>query len=224
MVAVSRLDSASKEFDTGRERVRAVDRAVFSVSAGEVVGIVGPSGAGKSTLLSLLGALRLPTSGGAFFQERSLATLTPGERRVLRLTKMGFVFQQLRLIPTLSAIENVKLPMVLLGVPASEQEERARKLVEAAGLEGKEARKPGELSAGEQQKVGVARALVNSPRLVLADEPTSQLDTASGLSVVELLRSLSQRAGAAVVISTHDPRIVETLARVHTMRDGVLEI
>ena len=200
-----------------------MDAADMAVSEQEVVGVVGPSGAGKSTLLSLLGALRLPTSGDSFFQERSVKGLSAGERRLLRLTKMGFVFQQFRLIPTLSVLENVKLPLALLGSPAGAQDDRARRMVEGVGLAGKESRRPGELSVGEQQRVAVARALVNDPLLVLADEPTSQLDTAAGLTVVELLRSLSRRAGAAVVISTHDQKVGESLQRVYRMRDGVLE-
>lgn len=220
---VCRLASASRVFNSGPARVTAVDRAEMAVSEEEVVGVVGPSGAGKSTLLSLLGALRLPTSGDSYFRERNLKELSSGERRILRLTKVGFVFQQFRLVPTLSVLENLKLPLALLGSPAGAQEEKAQKMVEAVRLTGKEARKPGELSAGEQQRVAVARALMNDPVLVLADEPTSQLDTPTGLAIVDLLRSLSRSLGAAVVISTHDHMIGESLQRVYSMRDGVLE-
>jgi putative ABC transport system ATP-binding protein len=219
---VCRLASATKVFESAGEKVVAVDRAVVSVSPSEVVGIVGPSGSGKSTLLSLLGGLRVPTSGDAFFQESSLKAMSSEERRLLRLSKIGFVFQQLRLIPNLSVRENVALPMALLGRPEGLQLEKAAELVKRVGLEGKERRKPGQLSVGEQQRAAIARALVNDPILILADEPTSQLDTSSGLAIVELLRSLGDARGAAVVISTHDQKIGDTLERVYRMRDGSL--
>jgi putative ABC transport system ATP-binding protein len=219
---VSQLVSASKVFDAGGDRVVAVDGATVSVSPGETVGVVGPSGSGKTTLLSLMGMLQPPSSGGAFFQGSEVSGIPAAERRRLRLTKVGFVFQQLRLIQTLSVVENVELPMVIAGAPHETRRRKALSLVESVGLAGKERRRPGQLSVGEQQRVAVARALANDPALVLADEPTSQLDSSSGARIVELLVALRERVGAAVVVSTHDPRICEKLGRVYGIADGVV--
>lgn len=218
----SRLVSVTKTYDDGPNQITAVDKATFSVSPGETVGIVGPSGSGKTTLLNLMGSLQTPTSGDVFFQERNLKELSAVERRRLRLTKIGFVFQQLRLIPTLSVVENVELPMILSATPANQRKKKAQELVESVGLAGKENRRPSQLSVGEQQRVAVARALANSPILVLADEPTSQLDSSSGLEIVELLDALSRNLSATVVISTHDPKMCEDLGHIYRIRDGVL--
>ncbi|MGD1055238.1 MAG: ABC transporter ATP-binding protein [Nitrososphaerales archaeon] len=218
----SRLVSVTKTYDDGPNQITAVDKATFSVSPGETVGIVGPSGSGKTTLLNLMGSLQTPTSGDVFFQERNLKELSAVERRRLRLTKIGFVFQQLRLIPTLSVVENVELPMILSATPANQRKKKAQELVESVGLAGKENRRPSQLSVGEQQRVAVARALANSPILVLADEPTSQLDSSSGLEIVELLDALSKNLDATVVISTHDPKMCEDLGHIYRIRDGVL--
>jgi ABC-type lipoprotein export system ATPase subunit len=219
---VCRLASATVTFDEGPNRVVAVDKATLAISQGESVGIVGPSGSGKTTLLSLLGMLKPPTSGEVFFQERNLRGIAAGERRGLRLAKIGFVFQQLRLIPTLTAVENIGLPMVLSSAPSNLRKSKASELVVAVGLSGKERRRPSQLSLGEQQRVAVARALINDPLLVLADEPTNQLDSSAGLQIVELILALRKRLNAAVVISTHDTKICERLDRVCSMRDGIL--
>lgn len=219
---VCRLASASVTFEDGPNKVLAVDRVTLAISQGESVGIVGPSGSGKTTLLNLLGMLRPPSSGETFFQERNLRDITAGERRRLRLAKIGFVFQQLRLIPTLTAAENIGLPMVLSSASSSLRKSKASELAMAVGLSGKEHRRPSQLSLGEQQRVAVARALVNDPLLVLADEPTNQLDSSSGLRIVELILALRRKLNAAVVISTHDAKICERLDRIYNMRDGAL--
>jgi len=219
---VCRLASATVTFDEGPNKVVAVDRATLAISQGESIGIVGPSGSGKTTLLNLLGALKPPTSGEVFFQEENLRDIEAGERRRLRLSKIGFVFQQLRLIPTLTAVENIGLPMVLSSVPSSLRRSKVSELVTAVGLSGKEHRRPNQLSLGEQQRVAVARALVNDPLLVLADEPTNQLDSSAGLQIVELILALRRRLNAAVVISTHDTKICERLDRIYNMWDGAL--
>lgn len=221
---VSRLAGASKTFENGGNTVRAVDGATLAVSRGEMVGVMGPSGSGKTTLLNLIGMLETPSSGDVFFEENLVRDLPAAERRRLRLTRVGFIFQQLRLIPTLSVIENVELPMALLSRPGSYQSGRARKLIESVGLAGKEERRPDKLSVGEQQRAAVARALANNPALILADEPTSQLDSASGRQIMDLLDDLRKRMNAAVVITTHDPTISSLLARVYQMRDGILTV
>jgi putative ABC transport system ATP-binding protein len=187
-----------------------------------MVGVMGPSGCGKTTLLNLVGMLESPSKGDVFFEESSVKQLSMDERRRLRLTKIGFVFQQLRLIPTLSAIENVELPMALLSKGADYQKKKGKELLESVGLEGKERRMPGKMSVGEQQRLAVARAIANDPVLVIADEPTSQLDSVSGGKIIDLLDDLRKRLNAAVLISTHDPIISGRLERVYKMRDGIL--
>ena len=219
---VSRLESATFVYRSGSRTVTAVDRAKFSVTRGDMVGVVGPSGSGKTTLMNMLGTLQLPTTGDAYFAEKRVAGLTPSERRGLGLQNIGFVFQQLRLFQNLSALENVMLPLVLSRFPPALRRERAEELIDSVGLAGKETRRPGQLSVGEQQRVAVARALVNEPRLVLADEPTSQLDSSSGQEILRGLESLCKKIDAAIVVSTHDQRIMDGLGRVYEMRDGVL--
>jgi putative ABC transport system ATP-binding protein len=219
---VSRLVGACKTFESDECSVKAVDEATLTVSQGEMVGVLGPSGSGKTTLLNLIGMLDTPTNGDVFFEERPVRDMSAAERRRLRLTKVGFIFQQLRLIPTLSVVENVELPMALLSRPGSYQRAKARELIESVGLAGKEGRRPGKLSVGEQQRAAVARALANDPVMVLADEPTSQLDSVSGRKVMDLLDDLRRRMKAAVVITTHDSAISSLLDRVYQMRDGIL--
>jgi ABC-type lipoprotein export system ATPase subunit len=219
---VVRLESATKVFRDGASSVTAVDRATISVPRGKTIGIVGPSGSGKTTLLNMLGTLMPPTSGDAFFEERSVRQLALSEKRRLRLNKVGFVFQQLRLIQTLSVVENVMLPLVFSGATRDSRAKRARELVESVGLGGKENRRPAQLSVGEQQRVAVARALVNSPILVLADEPTGQLDSSTGQKILDLVETLSGRIDAAVVVSTHDQSVKERLGQIFEMKDGVL--
>jgi len=219
---ISRLVDVSKTFEKGSERITALEKATISISEGEMVGIMGPSGSGKTTLLNLIGTLESPTSGDVFFEESPTKKLSIAERRKLRLDKIGIVFQQLRLIPTLSVVENVELPMALSSKPDNYQRKKALELLESVGLAGKENRKPNKLSVGEQQRVAVARAVANDPALVLADEPTSQLDSASGMMIIDLLDLLRKRLNAAIVISTHDPEISGHLEKVYRLRDGIL--
>jgi len=219
---VSRLEGAGKTFESAGGPVKAVEGATLAVSRGEMLGIMGPSGSGKTTLLKLMGMLDAPSSGTVFFEEKSVRELPVSARRRIRLSKVGFIFQQLRLIPNLSVMENVELPMALQSKTGEFQRTKARELIEAVGLAGKERRRPGKLSVGEQQRVAVARAIANDPLLILADEPTSQLDSASGEKIVDLLDVLRKRVNAAIVITTHDPSIISLLGRVYQMRDGIL--
>ncbi len=218
---VSRLVSASKTFELGPERIRAVQEVSLSISSGETLGIIGPSGAGKTTLLRLIAALETPSSGDVFFLEHNVKDLKPTERRRFRLEKMGYVFQQLKLLPTLSALENVELPMALSSKTGDEQRSRAMQLLDSVGLGGKEHRRPEKLSLGEQQRVAVARALVNNPELILADEPTSQLDSTTGRKVIDLLLELGDK-NSAIVIATHDRELASSLKKTYEMRDGSL--
>ena len=219
---LARLEAATKVYGDGEGKVTAVDRASIAVPGGKVVGIVGPSGSGKTTLLGMLGALNLPTSGKAYFEEEDLAEMPVPRRRELRLRRMGFVFQQLRLMQKLSVVENVRLPLVLAGGATGAQEKRASELVAAVGLAGKERRRPTELSVGEQQRVAVARALVGSPSLVLADEPTSQLDSETGGNVLGLLEGLCREIGAAGLISSLDQTKTDRRGELYEKRDGAL--
>jgi ABC-type lipoprotein export system ATPase subunit len=218
---ISRLVSASKTFELGPERIRALGEVSLSISRGETVAIVGPSGAGKTTLLRLIGGLEQASSGKVFFFDKELGSISRSERRRIRLANMGYVFQQLKLLPTLSAIENVELPMALSERSTGEQKSKAMELLDAVGLRGKERRKPDKLSLGEQQRVAIARALANNPKLILADEPTSQLDSSTGAKVIDLLLDLSE-SNTALVIATHDRDMASSLKTMYQIRDGSL--
>ena len=200
--------------------VRAVDRVDLDVEPGEFLVVAGPSGSGKTTLLQLLGALDRPTAGEIRFEGRPLARMGDGELARLRRATLGFVFQQFNLIPTLTAQQNVEVALAPMGVRSAERRERSRELLARVGLEHRLGNLPSQLSGGEQQRVAIARALANRPRVVLADEPTGNLDTATGEQIVSLLRALSAEEGMSVVLITHDPAIARAAPRVVHMRDG----
>ena len=197
--------------------VRALDGVSFTIHAGEFVAVMGPSGSGKSTLLNILGALDRPTSGVCKVNDQDLAKVKDIDR--FRSRTVGFVFQLHNLIPTLTALENVALALELAGLPDGG---RARDALRAVGLDGKERRRPHELSGGEQQRVAVARALVKGPAVILADEPTGNLDTATGDQVLELLSRRCREAGAALLMATHAPLAAQRADRVLRMADGAL--
>ncbi len=194
-----------------------------SCTADEFVVVAGPSGSGKSTLLQLLGALDRPSAGAIHFEGRDLAALGDGELAALRLNTLGFVFQQFNLIPTLTARENVEIALAPSDLDRTARERRARELLERVGLSGRAEHLPSQLSGGEQQRVAIARALANQPEVVLADEPTGNLDTKSGGSIIALLYSLWEEAGLTVILITHDPAIAGTAPRVLRLADGRLD-
>ena len=200
--------------------VTAVDSVSVSFDRGELVGITGPSGSGKSTLLHLLGGLDAPTSGTVSFDGVGFASVSERERARIRLERVGFVFQRFHLLPSVSARANVALPLVETGMPAGRREERAADLLNRVGLGDRLTHAPGELSGGEQQRVAIARALANDPDLVLADEPTGELDTDTGMTVLDLLSGLSE--DRAVVVASHDDRVVGLADRTVRLRDGEL--
>ena len=194
----------------------------LEIADGEFCAVTGPSGCGKSTLLNILGFLDNPSAGSYFFGSRDVTSFSDSERSFLRRRTVGFVFQSFNLLPRFTALENVRLPMLYLGVEKEESVERARALLEQVGLGSKEDNTPLELSGGERQRVGVARALANRPKLLLADEPTGNLDTATGLEVMDLLKNLNA-GGLTIVMVTHDHALAKAAPRRIKILDGKVE-
>ena len=215
---------ATRFFQRGPTVVRALDGVDLDIGAGELVALVGPSGSGKTTLLQLLGALDRPSEGTVRFEGQDLGTLGDGTLAELRLRTFGFVFQQFNLIPTLTALDNVQAGIAPTGVDDGEARARSLALLDEVGLADRGDHLPGQLSGGEQQRVAIARALVKEPHVILADEPTGNLDTATGADVVALLAGLASARGTTVVVATHDESLAAMAPRRVTVRDGrVLE-
>ena len=220
-MALLSLDAVSKRFHRGREEVVALDEVDLELDEGEFLALVGPSGSGKSTLLHLAGGLDQPDSGRIELDGRDLATLSTGDRAQLRRRQVGFVFQFFHLIPTLTVAENVELPLLLDG--ARNSDGRVAEVLGRVGLADRAAHFPGELSGGEMQRAAIARALVSKPRLILADEPTGNLDSATGTEVLDLLCAQVTGAGAALLMVTHDAGAAGRAARVLHLKDGRIE-
>ena len=216
------LHEVSRLFKQGPTTIRPVDSVDLTIDEGEYVVVQGASGSGKSTLLQLLGALDRPTSGRILFEGQDLATLPDRRLADLRLSAFGFVFQQFNLIPTLTAAENVECALAAAGAGRAERRSRVAELLEMVGLADRAGHLPTQLSGGEQQRVAIARALANRPRVVLADEPTGNLDSATGATILDLLGSLWRDHGQTIVLVTHDSRVAAGAARVLTMQDGRL--
>lgn len=211
-----------KEYRIGGVSVRALRSVTLEIARGEFVAIVGPSGCGKSTLLNLLGGLDHPTRGTVLVDGVDLASVTVSERAALRRTKVGFVFQTFALIPTLTARENVELPLILDGVSSGERADRAEQLLASVGLANRTDFLPDELSGGQKQRVGIARALANAPAILLADEPTGNLDRPTATATLDLLVALRRAHDLTLVIVTHDPDDARRADRQIELRDGVL--
>ena len=218
------LKQASKLYRQGPTTIRAVDAVDLTVDEGQFLVIEGASGSGKSTLLQLLGGLDRPTSGKVMFESNDLGALPDGKLADLRLRAFGFVFQQFNLIPTLTAGENVGAAIAPTGINGRVQRARALELLAEVGLADRVKHLPSQLSGGEQQRVAIARALVNDPRVILADEPTGNLDSSTGEEIVRLLMGLSSKRGKTVVLVTHDRAVAEQAPRVLHMRDGALRM
>jgi len=210
----------AREYRHGKIPVSALNGIDLTVSKGEVVGIVGPSGSGKTTLLNLIGGLDRPTKGSVAVDGVDLGQLDDGRLADYRLHKVGFIFQFYNLIPALTALENVELPMSLARVPKLERAERARTLLKTVGLENRTGHTPDELSGGEQQRVAVARALSNNPSVILGDEPTGDLDSRSAEALMALITSLRDERQATFILVTHDPIVVSRCDRSYSVRDG----
>ncbi|UTV28728.1 lipoprotein-releasing ABC transporter ATP-binding protein LolD [Photobacterium atrarenae] len=194
----------------------------FSINAGELVGIVGASGSGKSTLLHLLGALDEPTSGDVFFKGQKLNAMNAGKQAKIRNQELGFVYQFHHLLADFSAVENVAMPLLIGGLAAEKARSKAESMLEQVGLKHRLEHRPAELSGGERQRVAIARALVNDPAIVLADEPTGNLDHKTALEIYDLMRKLNQESGTAFLVVTHDNELAGKLDRCMSMQDGVL--
>jgi putative ABC transport system ATP-binding protein len=219
VTAVEAID-VTREYQLGDAAVPALRGVSLSIPAGDYAAILGPSGSGKSTLMHLLGGLDRPTSGTLRIAGRDVARLTPTELARLRNRTIGFVFQSFHLLARTSAVDNVALPLVYAGVRAGERRRRAAEILDRVGLAHRMRHRPNQLSGGEQQRVAIARALVTGPSLLLADEPTGNLDSATGAEVLTLLETLNRESGVAIVLVTHDQEVADRAGRQIRMRDG----
>jgi putative ABC transport system ATP-binding protein len=218
------VKNVKRIFQSGDIQVAAVNDVSFSVPDGQFASVVGRSGSGKSTLLSLLGALDKPTSGSIKIDDKDITELSDHTLIGYRCQKIGFIFQGYNLVPNLSATENVMLPMEFAGIPKGERKERAKKLLLQVGLtENEMARKPGRLSGGQQQRVAIARALANKPKLILADEPTGNLDSETGAMIFGLLHELAKSEQTTIIVVTHDLEIAGKTDKTFKLKDGKLE-
>ncbi|MBW2456727.1 MAG: ABC transporter ATP-binding protein [Deltaproteobacteria bacterium] len=214
------VKKASKTYKQGMIEVAALSEVDLDVQEGDFAVLAGPSGSGKTTLLNLIGALDTPTSGSIELEGKALSSLSGGKLAELRLRRFGFVFQAYNLIPVLSAYENAEYVLLLQGMPGPKRKKKVEGMLAAVGLEGLGHRRPSELSGGQQQRVAIARAIVAEPALMLADEPTANLDSKTGADLTELMRKLNRDRGVTFVISAHDPKVIERADRVIKLEDG----
>ena len=219
---IIQVENATKIYQIGAVETRALDAVTLNIGAGEFTTLVGPSGSGKTTLLQLMGCLDKPNSGVVKINGQDVTRFSANQRADLRREKIGFIFQFFALVPVLSAYENVELPLLLNGMPAGERQKRVMEVLSAVGLADRVHHRPDQLSGGEQQRVAIARALGPRPILVLADEPTANLDTANGEQAMSIMQRLNQETGTAFVFATHDPRVMAFARRVVKLRDGRL--
>ena len=222
MTPIVRLHRITKTFAMGDAEVRALAGIDLAIGGGEYVGIMGPSGSGKTTLMDIIGCLSRPTDGTYEFDGRRVDQLDDVALAALRGERIGFVFQTFNLLPRLTALENVELPMLYRRIPRRRRRQRAAALLDRVGLSNRAHHRPSELSGGERQRVAIARALVNRPSVILADEPTGALDTSTGASIMGLIEELN-REGQTVVVVTHDPNIAGAIPRIVRLRDGTVE-
>lgn len=219
---ILRVRNLTKTYMQGKIPVHALNDVSFEVEKGEFLSIVGPSGSGKSTLLSMIGLLDKPTAGSAFIDGTEITAVKEKDAPIIRREKIGFVFQHYNLIPTLNALENVEIAMRFARAPKKERKERAIELLTQMGLQGRIKHRPSELSGGEQQRVSIARAMANHPAIILADEPTGEVDTKTRDKIVEILKRLSER-GQTILVVTHDTAVARRTKRIITMQDGTIE-
>jgi putative ABC transport system ATP-binding protein len=217
---IVRVTGVTKDFDLGKIVVKVLKGIDLEIESGKYISIMGPSGSGKSTLFNMIGGLDKPTQGKVFIDEVDIAQLDAYELAWLRCRKIGYIFQTFNLIPVMTALENVTLPMTFAGTPGEAAVNRGMELLRQVGLEGRHEHKPAELSGGQQQRVAVARALANNPAIILADEPTGNLDLSTGEEIISLLKQLSQEQGTTVISATHDFKMLNVSDQVIWIRDG----
>ncbi len=220
---VTKIVNATRVFKIGEVETRALRGVNLSIESGEFTALVGPSGSGKTTLLQLIGCLDQPTSGSVLINGQDTTRLNRDQRADLRRGTIGFIFQFFALIPTLTAYENIEMPLLLNGGKPAERHARVTEMLEAVSLTDRANHRPDQLSGGQQQRVAVARALSINPSLVLADEPTANLDTENGRQVMDIMKKLNKDTGVTFVFATHDPRVISYANRVVTLQDGLIE-
>jgi putative ABC transport system ATP-binding protein len=219
---VARIDNVTRTYKVGDVETQALRGVNLSIENGEFTALVGPSGSGKTTLLQLIGCLDLPSSGQVFINGKNVSKLNRNQRADMRRGTIGFIFQFFALIPTLTAYENIEMPLLLNGHSPSERRGRVMELLEAVQLTDRLHHRPDQLSGGQQQRVAIARALASKPVLILADEPTANLDTANGQQVMDIMARLNRETGVTFVFATHDPRVIHYARRVVTLQDGLI--
>jgi len=219
---VTKIENATRVFKVGKVETEALRGVSFSIQAGEFTALVGPSGSGKTTLLQLIGCLDQPSSGTVYVNGKDVSRLNRNQRADMRRGTIGYIFQFFALIPTLTAYENIEMPLLLTGRSPEQRRERVNDLLKAVDLVDRAHHRPDQLSGGQQQRVAIARALATRPVLILADEPTANLDTPNGQQVMEIMTRLNQETGVTFVFATHDPRVIKYARRVITLRDGLV--
>lgn len=219
---VTKITEATRIYKIGEVETRALRGVNLVIDNGEFTALVGPSGSGKTTLLQLIGLLDQPTSGNISINGQDATNLNRNQRADLRKNAIGFVFQFFALIPTLTAYENVEMPLLLNGTKTADRKKRVNEMLEAVGLSDRAHHRPDQLSGGQQQRVAVARALATNPKLILADEPTANLDTENGKQVMDIMQRLNKETGVTFVFATHDPRVISYAKRVVTLEDGLI--
>ena len=222
MANIVRLQNVTKNYGQGQALTHALRGVNLELEAGEFTAMAGPSGSGKSTLLNIIGGLDRPTSGKVEVDGQELVTLSKTELGLLRRDRLGFIFQSYNLIPVLTALENAEYVLMLQGIPTQERRERVRKVLKEVGLEGLENRYPRQLSGGQQQRVAIARAIVSEPALVLADEPTANVDSETGKALLDLMRRLNEEKGVTFFFSTHEEAVMRRSRRLLQLEDGVI--
>ena len=219
---VVKVENVTRIFKVGDVETQALNTVSLSIENGEFTALVGPSGSGKTTLLQLIGCLDQPTSGLIYINGKEVSKLNRNQRADMRRGSLGFIFQFFALIPTLTAYENIEMPLLLNGDKPAQRRESVAQLLEAVDLADRAHHRPDQLSGGQQQRVAIARALATKPALILADEPTANLDTNNGKQIMEIMVRLNQETGVTFVFATHDPRVIKYARRVITLQDGVI--
>jgi putative ABC transport system ATP-binding protein len=223
MAAIVKLEEVTKVYQDGKVAVSALRGVDLQLQKGEFVAVAGPSGSGKTTLLNIIGGLDKPTKGNVFLEEKPLSAMSRGELSRLRLHRIGFIFQSYNLVPVLTAYENAEFVLLLQKRPAEERRKRVINLLEEVGLAGLENRFPREMSGGQQQRVAIARSIAPGPALVLADEPTANVDSQTAAELLDLMEKLNQENGVTFLFSTHDPAVMERARRLIRLKDGRIE-